>query len=86
MSDRAALALLAERGIDEGQLTRLDELAATALGAQNDAVVVQPADAEEARLQALIDLRRWSDDWSETTRAVIKRNRGGGGNGPERDR
>lgn len=70
-ADRAAIATLASRGITAEVRQHLRELIATA---QTAAPPVFPSDPSvQDRDQALLELRAWYKDWSETARAVIRR-------------
>lgn len=77
-ADAAAVALLAGRRISGEERARLRKLIATAeKGVKPDTSLDQLAATgekqAEARLQALVDLRAWFDEWAETARVVIKR-------------
>ena len=67
--DRAAVALLAKRGIDAPYRASLDAKVKTALGPTTP--VVAPPVAPEERRRKLIELKRWYDEWAETAHAVI---------------
>jgi hypothetical protein len=70
-ADRAAIATLTARGITPEVRGRLRELVKVAQTAQ---APVFPTDATAAeREAALLELRAWYADWSETARAVIQR-------------
>lgn len=75
---KAALDLLAKRGLDRGERDRLGALVATALGptevlAETHASAKAPQDAREARREAQRALRAWYEEWSATARAVVKK-------------
>ncbi|MFO0577794.1 MAG: hypothetical protein U1A78_27625 [Polyangia bacterium] len=77
-ADAAAVALLSGRRITGEERARLRRLVAVAeKGAAPDAQQEKLAAASEAqaeaRLQALVDLRAWYDEWAETARVIIKR-------------
>lgn len=73
--DKAALALLATRGIDEAERKRLRGLIATA----ESVSAVPPVDekgkanAEAKRIATLEACRAWNEEWSAIARVVIKR-------------
>lgn len=71
-ADKAALATLAQRGIDRTIRERLAELVLIAQSARAPEVP-EPAPTTAARDAALLELRAWYRDWSETARAVIRR-------------
>ncbi|MEO7330723.1 MAG: hypothetical protein ABI193_19260 [Minicystis sp.] len=71
--DKKAIELLAKRGLDKKERTRLQELTKVALGpteALPDLPVVQ---TPEARREALTALRDWYEEWSTTAKAVVKK-------------
>ena len=71
-ADHAALETLTKRGISRNERDRLRGLIATAsTPAKNEAPEREDDDAEHR--QALLKLRGWYVEWSETARAVIKR-------------
>jgi hypothetical protein len=78
---RAALKTLAARGLDEAERKRVAALVklVTSGGPQlsdNHAVAEREAahvDADEAFVQALLELREWHDEWSEIARLALKR-------------
>ena len=72
-ADRAALATLAQRGIDSALFDKLRELLAIAQSAEPIENPTAKAKDSESREQALRDLLAWYKDWSETARAVIQR-------------
>lgn len=77
-ADAAAVLVLASRRITAEERARLRRLIQAAeQGTRPDSRLEKlAAEAEaqaEARLQALVDLRAWYDEWSETARVVIKR-------------
>jgi len=73
--DKAALDLLAERGLTTAELDRLAELVAVATSASE----VQPPDpaegqaADERYVRALGDLWLWYNEWSRIAKTVVKR-------------
>jgi len=72
--DHAALATLAQRGLDAKERARLAERVATAEG-----VAAPPEDdtdrekRAEAHVEALAALRAWFDEWSEIAKVAVKR-------------
>ncbi len=72
-ADNAALATLAQRGIDAALLTKLRELVAIAQMAEPIESAATTAKNSESREQALRELLAWYKDWSETARVVIRR-------------
>jgi hypothetical protein len=72
-ADHAALATLAQRGLDAAAFNKLRELVAIAQTAQPIETLAVTAKDSESREQALRDLLVWYKDWSETARAVIQR-------------
>jgi hypothetical protein len=74
-ADRAALKTLAKRGYTPEERARVREVIKVAQSA--DLPPAQPDEAETQHLaehkKALIELRGWYEDWSETARAVIRR-------------
>lgn len=72
---KAAIDLLAQRGLDRDERKRLAGLVQVALGS-TVAVELQPA-AEAARITKRRDSRRalegWFEEWSSTARAAITR-------------
>ncbi len=75
IGDRAALAVLAARGVDEAERTRLSGLCDLALRAAptNAAERAQAEASSKERQDALVGLRAWFEEWSEVARAVITR-------------
>jgi hypothetical protein len=73
--DVAALAVLALRGIDEAERTRLSGLCDLALRAAptNPSERAQAEGLAKERQDALVALRAWFEEWSEVARAVITR-------------
>ena len=75
--DRAALATLTARGIDDRERARLRTLVtqAESYGAVSDLAARQSdsVTSEEEHLATLRDLRAWYEEWSDIARAVIKR-------------
>lgn len=69
---RAAYAMLAKRGISAAELAHLATLVSTVQAHDKPARPSQAA-AEEAYVQALIDLRHWYLEWSEVARLCITR-------------
>ncbi|MBX3212383.1 MAG: hypothetical protein KF850_10150 [Labilithrix sp.] len=73
--DRAAIATLDARGLDEAERKRLRALVKVA----KDGTSRDDSPAEEAvrmareRQTALVELRAWYEDWSEMARVVFKR-------------
>lgn len=66
---KPAIKLLAERGIDATERTRLSKLVATA-----QSLTTQVPDEDDGkRRAALSNLKAWFDDWAETARTNIKR-------------
>jgi hypothetical protein len=82
-ADRAALARLAERGIDAAERARLRALVKTAMRATTDAPAptpprapstpAAPAELPVDQAESLRKLRAWYDDCSRTAKALIKR-------------
>ena len=72
-ADHAALATLAQRGIDDALLTKLSELVAIAQMAEPIESAATTAKNSESREQALRELLAWYKDWGETARVVIRR-------------
>ena len=71
--DHAALARLAERGIDKAERTRIEALL-TIVGTLGDAEAPEPSEAEAAiRRNHLVKLREWFEEWSEVAKVAIKR-------------
>lgn len=68
--DHAALAKVAARGIDAAERARLWQLVRTAQ-ATAPAPAYDPAAAEAARREALIELHAWYEEWAEVARVVI---------------
>jgi len=74
--DHAALETLATRGIDAAERARLRKLTkvvATSPDLDLDGVAEEEEKREAARQKALVALRAWFMDWSETARSVIPR-------------
>ncbi len=71
--DKKAVELLAHRGIDKAERTRITELAMKAIGPTESPLMPEASPNEEKRQQTLINLRRWFEDWSETARAVVRK-------------
>lgn len=74
--DRAAVALLATRGIDAQERARLRALVVRfEAGTEAPSTKVEQAQAalDADHVKALIALRAWHDEWSEIARAAIKR-------------
>jgi hypothetical protein len=71
VADRQALATLNARGITPELRSHLRGLIAAAQVAATPALASNPS--AEDRAQALLELRAWYKDWSETARAVISR-------------
>lgn len=71
VADKAAITTLSTRGITPELRQHLRERIATAQSAATPELPENPS-AEE-RDQALVELRAWYKDWSETARAVITR-------------
>lgn len=77
-ADAGALQMLMTRGFTPEERKRLRKLIKTAeLGTkpdeQLDKLAAETEAQAEARLQALVDLRAWYDEWAETARVAIKR-------------
>lgn len=73
--DRAALEVLARRGVDDATRKHLRELVAKAKSVA-PVVQVDPKLAEQedaARVEALGNLYAWHREWAEVARATIKR-------------
>lgn len=70
-ADGAALATLESRGITAELRAQLRELIKTAQSAATPELALDPS-AEE-RDAAMVELRAWYEDWSQTARAVITR-------------
>lgn len=74
-ADAAALETLAKRGIDKSERKRLRALMSEAQ-AFNPAAPgneAAQAKAEAERREALVELRKWYEEWSEVARAVVTR-------------
>jgi hypothetical protein len=72
--DRAALATLAQRGIDETERKRLRRLVNVALKAPSLLADDPKAEArEQARIKVLVALYEWLQDWADTARVAFKR-------------
>ncbi len=73
--DAAALALLAERKIDEQLRATMRKHVNTAQDATPVTLsdVTPSTDPEVARLEALVELRKFYEEWSEIAKATIKR-------------
>lgn len=67
-TDLAALALLAKRGYDEAERTRVASLVTTA----KTVVLVEPI-SDEKRETTLLELYRWHCDWSAQAKRLIKK-------------
>lgn len=67
-ADKKALATLASRGIDETERKRLADLVKTAQSAP-----MPTAEVVSAGEAALLALKGWYDDWSETAKAVLEK-------------
>lgn len=77
-ADAASLKMLLTRGFTADERKRLRRLIKTAeMGTkpdeQLDKLAAESEAQAEARLQALVDLRAWYDEWAETARVAIKR-------------
>lgn len=73
-ADAAALKTLSERGITAEERARLRKLIAAAERGEKAAPPsARDTDEAEVRLEALVALRAWFDEWAETARVVIKR-------------
>lgn len=68
--DHAALETLAKRGFDSKERKRLRDLVNVV---QSSPDIVEDDGAAEERQAALVQLRAWFDDWSNTARSVISR-------------
>jgi hypothetical protein len=68
--DQAALATLAQRGFDDKERKRLRALVDVV---QSSPELVDDDGADDARQQALVQLRAWFEDWSDTARSVVVR-------------
>ncbi|AKF10463.1 hypothetical protein [Sandaracinus amylolyticus] len=72
--DQAAIATLARRGIDAAERDRLARLVKAAKSASPLAPIDPAAErTERERRNALVRLRGWYEEWSDITRAVIRR-------------
>ncbi|MCC6554248.1 MAG: hypothetical protein IT372_14705 [Polyangiaceae bacterium] len=71
--DQRAIELLARRGLDRRERIRLKELVGIALGPTAPLPAPPSALSKEARREALIELRKWYDEWSSAARAVVKK-------------
>ena len=71
--DHKAVLLLAERGLDEAERTRLRKLVNVALGPTATLPEAPSPQTPEARIKALTALREWYDEWVATARAVVKK-------------
>jgi hypothetical protein len=73
-ADKEALKTLATRGIDANERARLRELLKIA---QSSPSVTRPDESAHAEREdltsALVEIRAWFEDWSETARAVVAR-------------
>ena len=70
--DRAAVELLAKRGIDADERRRLQELVDVAFGPTEVLSEIPQADPEVLRAN-MTTLKEWYDDWATTAKAVIKK-------------
>ena len=68
--DKAAVELLAKRGVDVNERRRLQEFVEVALGPAEAISEVSLSNPEILRTR-LIALRKWYDDWARTAKAVI---------------
>jgi hypothetical protein len=93
-ADHAALATLSARGIDKAERARLRALVEQAQGQTCSDGFEQQGELDRQVRAALVEQRRWLEDWSDVARSVIKRRdqlirlglasrrpRGGGGAG-----
>lgn len=71
-NDKAAVELLAQRGIDADERRRLQELVDVALAPTDVSTEYPQIDPEVIRARK-IALKEWYDDWATTARAVIKK-------------
>lgn len=77
-ADAAAVKMLVTRGFTVEERKRLRRLIKTAEAGTKpdehlDKIAAESEAQAEARLQALVDLRAWYDEWAETARVAIKR-------------
>jgi hypothetical protein len=72
-ADRAAIALLATRGFDAAERSRVKELVRVAQTAKPTSASAPPSTSDATYEQKLAALRAWYEDWSETARAVVQR-------------
>lgn len=72
-ADKAAVALLAKRGITPQERARLGELVRLGQSAREPEVFTPSAEAVAKQQEALRALHAWYSEWSATARAVITR-------------
>jgi hypothetical protein len=72
-ADKAAVARLAERGIDKNERKRLRALLATAESTVNVGPHVEGESLTDTKQDDLVALYAWFSEWSEVARIVIKR-------------
>ena len=74
--DHAALARLAERGIDKAERKKVEGWLAI-VGTHDDTLLGEEASGmtETQRKNTLIKLRDWFEEWSEVARVVVKKKR-----------
>jgi hypothetical protein len=70
-ADKAALETLAKRGIDDVERKRLRKL--VDIVQKSPVMTGTEGQAEEAKQEALVELRAWFEDWSTTARSVVTR-------------
>jgi transposase len=69
--DHAALALLAERGLNEAELSRIEKLVRIAEGTESD-FSARDDEAAEMRLERLKKLWAWYSQWASVARVEVK--------------
>jgi hypothetical protein len=72
-ADAAAVALLDTRGLTKTERKRLRGLVDTALGPTSPLEEMPAMERDEVRVAKLVALKEWYEDWTATTRAVIKK-------------
>jgi hypothetical protein len=71
--DKKAVELLATRGLDKAERTRLRKLVNVALGPTATLPEQPSSQTRDQRIEALTRLREWYDEWAATARAVVKK-------------
>lgn len=70
---QAALVRLGERGYTDAEISRLEQLVATALGPTQTLPPDDSGAVAQKRREVLTELKLWYDEWADTARTVIKR-------------